>query len=59
MSRITFGLRLVSPFKPYSRVAEDSVFCFFRVAAVVVVVVVVVLVLVLVPAIEKRGSRMV
>ena len=58
MSRITFGLRLVSPFKPYSRVAEDSVFCFFRVAAVVVVVVVV-LVLVLVPAIEKRASRMV
>jgi len=57
MSRITFGLRLVSPFKPYSRVAEDSVFCFFRVAAVVVVVVV--LVLVLVPAIEKRASRMV
>ena len=38
MSRITFGLRLVSPFKPYSRVAEDSVFCFLRVAAVVVVV---------------------
>ena len=51
-TRVTYGFKAGFASKPYSRVAEGSVFCFLLVVAVVVVVVRSCL-LVLVPAIER------